>query len=690
MLRETLAGRARRETGAHQLQSTEHRAVRSLLLLAGILVALWMPPAHQPLLGWCLLALGLPLLAWRRVRPVLLAVAGAAGALLIVRQVTAPPALEAGERVLVHARVLDIPAVDESGWQFDAQIRFARHPEWPAQRWRLRLPAAMKGPAAGELWQYAVRFDPPRDAAERRMLLRARIGAQARLVEGAFNERLEPAGRSVDGLRAWLARRIGDRVADPAAAALLPALAVGVTGDVSARQWQVFNATGITHLVAISGMHVTFFAMLCMAGARRLWPLLATLPAMPRRERFAAIVGITLAACYALLSGFSVPAQRTVVMLAAWVVARQCQRCCQPAWSVAAALVAVLVFDPLAALSAGFWLSFLAVAAIVLLEGVRILPGAPLRIAIRVQWLVTIVLLPVTVSIFGSFSAVGLLANALAIPVFTLALVPVVLLATACYLVPGVLAGWCGDRLVDLATLLAQWLWPFLSWCADLPAALWRIDAPASWFLLAAPAVLLAVLPLARVPRILALGLLGAVFLLRDPRPRTGELWIDVPDAGRSGAVMLRTRGSLMLWGTGESFGARGRAFSRHVQPLLRSSGYGALDLWLPGSLSRDVQAALALGVTTMPVRRVLLPPARGVPPEMQPCVPMHWEQDGVAFDLQPSADGRACSLRASAADHALVLGGGGATQLAPTSGAVLRLVLDAGGIRQRRRDLRL
>lgn len=663
--------------------------MRSLLLLAGILFALWMPSRHQPLLGWCLLGL-VPLLCWRPLRPLLPVAAGAACALLAAGQVRYPGELHPGERVVVEARILDVPALDEAGWQFDARVVFPRQAAWPEQTWRIRLPASADPPAAGEYWQFALRFDPPRDARESRLLLRDKVSAQARQVAGPMNVRLAPAQRTLDALRERLARRIGDQVADPAVAALLPALAVGVTGAVSTRQWQVFNATGITHLVAISGMHVTFFAMLCMAGARRLWPRLAALPGMPRRERFAAGVGITLALLYALLSGFSVPAQRTVVMLAAWLVARECQRCSEPAWSVAVALVAVLLFDPLAALAAGFWLSFLAVAAIVMIEGARLAPGPALRVAARVQWLVSIVLLPVTVLIFGSFSAVGLLANALAIPVFTLLLVPLVLLATAAFMVPVPGADWCGALLVDLAALVAQWLWPFLSWCADLPGALWRTGAPLTWLLLSIMAALFVVLPLAPKLRLLSLGLLASVFLLREPRPRPGELWIDVPDAGRSAAVLLRTRSSMVLWGTGESFGARGRAFGRHVQPLLRASGYPALDVWLPGSLSRDAQVALALGLATMPVGSILLPPARAVPPEMHACDARQWQQDGIAFDLRPTTEGRACLLRMVAGEHELQLGGTSATPLPAGGTATTRLVLDAAGIRQRRRDLRL
>lgn len=656
--------------------------MRSLLLLAGILTVLWLPAGWQSLPPWAALAL-LPALAWRRLRWLLPAGVGAAVALHAVGEVTRLPPLEAGERVMVEARVAGVPALDASGWQFDAHISFPRQADWPRQRWRVRMPAALDAPAPGELWQLALRFDPPRDAGQRRLLMRDRIHAQARLVEGPFNQRLATDAGGLDGLRSRLARRIADQVADPSAASLLAALAVGVTGEVSPGQWQVFNATGITHLVAISGMHVTFFAMLSMAAARRLWRRLPVGRYLPRRELFAATVGILLALLYALLSGFSVPAQRTVVMLAAFLVARECARSSPPSASVAAAVWAVLLFDPFAALSAGFWLSFLAVGAIVMLAGARLVPGAPLRTAVRVQWLVSIALLPVTVAIFGTFSAVGLLANALAIPVFTFLLVPPILLATGAYLLPFDVGGWCGDLLVQLAAWVCVWLWPFLTWCAELPGALWHARVPYSWYLLAAPAVLLALLPVHPLRRGAALLLLACVFLLREPGPRRGELWIDVPDTSAA-TVLLRTRGHLLLWGTGESFGARGRAFARHVLPLLRDSGHDTLALWLPGSLTRDTQAALALGAASIDVQRTLLPPVRAAPPEMEHCQPEEWQWEDFHFEVEPRADGRSCLVRVARGEVELRLGDKDMA-LQPQPGRTLALVMDEKGIRQRR-----
>jgi competence protein ComEC len=402
-------------------------------------------------------------------------------------------------------------------------------------------------------------------------------------------------------------------------------------------------------------MHVTFFAMLSMGMARLLWRRLPPLARRLRRESFAAAVGIVLALGYALLSGFSVPAQRTVVMLTAFLLVRESGRAMRPAWSVATALALVLLFDPLAALSAGFWLSFMAVAAIVLIAGARLQPAAALRAALQTQWLVTLALLPATLAIFGSFSAVGMLANALAIPAFTFLLVPPVLVATAGYLLPGAGLQWCADRLVDLAAAVATALWPFLTFCAELPAAVWPALPPGSWYLLVLPAVLLALAPVQPRLRTLALCVLFSVFLQKSPRPAVGDLWVDVLDVGASSAVILRTTHRLLLYGTGEKFGSGGRTFDSRVLPQLRRSGYPALDLWVTGGLGRDVQAALLRGAALLPVQRIEVPVGQKPPPELATCEPRAWRWDEIDFRIAPHG-GRGCLLFASAGGRWLEL----------------------------------
>jgi competence protein ComEC len=629
--------------------------LRSLLLLAGVLLALWVPHSlKQPLL-WLLLAAAPVLLLRPRLRAGLLLAAGFLYAHWTAHRIEAP-AVTSTDRQLVRAHIESIPSKDGNGWQFDAMVSFPRQPQLPSQRVRLSMPEARTAPRAGETWQLAVQFSAPPSGSQARSLLRDHISSRGRIVSGALNQREAEASWSIDQLRAQVPASIDARVADPSAAALLAALAVGATGDVSLRQWRVFNATGITHLVAISGMHVTFFAMISMALARMLWRRVPPLARRVRREVFSAATGVLLALAYALLSGFSVPAQRTVVMLAAFLLVRECARASKSAWSVGAALAVVLMYDPMAALSAGFWLSFGAVASIVLVAGARLQAGSPVQAAVHVQLLVTLALLPATLAIFGSFSAVGMLANALAIPVFTFLLVPPVLLATLGYMLPWAPARWCADLLVDLAAAAAAMLWPVLARCAELAGAVWYAVAPLGWYLVALPALLLVLAPLTRGLRVAALAAVGSAFLLREPRPDEGELWLDMLDVGASSAVVLRTSGHILLYGTGEKFGSAGRSFDAQVQPVLRRSGYSQIDLWLPGGLGRDAQAALASASALLPIARIELPAADSLPPEMFPCQARSWKWDRVEFTVETHPSFRGCLLRVTINGRQIVL----------------------------------
>jgi competence protein ComEC len=589
-----------------------------------------------------------------------------------------------GDELLVQACIDSIPEPEDAGWRVDARVRFVRHPDWPARHLRLQLTGELPAPLVGDCWQYAARLSQPVSAAGRRTLLRNHLSGYARVAASPLNQRLAGGGRGLTALRARLARRIADQVADPAAAALLAALAVGATGELSVRQWQVFNATGITHLVAISGMHVTFFALLAMAVARRCWQPFAPRAWLPRRSAVAGVAGCALALLYALLAGFAVPAQRTVVMLAAFVVLRESARHAPPARGIAVAMGAVLLLDPMALLAAGFWLSFAAVSGIVLLLGGRLQMPAPLRGAVQLQWLASITLSPVTVAVFGSFSAAGVVVNMVAVPLFSLLLVPPVLLATACCMLPGPAAAWCGAALLKLAGWVAGALWPVLASCADLPGVLWRADPPYSWYLLATPAVVLALLPVAWRVRLVALALLGSVFLLDAPRPRPGALWIDARGQGASATVMLRTHSRLLLLGTSEIHGSNGRRFTRLVLPALRAAGYAQVDLWLPGTLTRDAQAALGIAAAEMPVREVLLPPVSEPPPELRTCTPVRWQWDDIEFRVQGRDDGRACLLVAQRGEHSIELGGRDIAGLAVPAAMDGALVFDAGGLARR------
>ncbi len=629
--------------------------MHALALLAGVLLALWAPASWTAALAAAVSCLGAMLLFTRWWRSGAFAVAGFFLALHGAGQVL-KATFDCGERRLVSARIESIPAAIDGGWQFDAEVSAARPPRFAPLRMRLTSRSA-QAPRVGERWHYLLQFPTPADgergASQARNLLRDHISATAVIRDSRLNHRLETAPFSIDTLRERVAQKIAARVADPSAAALLAALAVGVSGDVSTGQWRIFNATGITHLVAISGMHVTFFAMLCMGAARWAWRRLPWLAIRCRRESFTAATGIVLAFAYALLSGFSVPAQRTAVMLAAFLLARNCGRVTQPLWSVAVSLAAVLLYDPLAVLSAGFWLSFCAVACIVVIAGARLQPPGSLRAAVHVQWVVTAALLPITVMLFGTFSAIGPLVNAAAIPLFTFALVPPVLVATVFYLLPGTVAQFIGNHLVDVAAWAAATAWPYLTASADLAGALWNAHAGVAWLCLSVPAALLLLLPVAPLLRAVSGLLLLSAFLTHAPGPAWGELQVQMFDTGTSRTVLLRTARHRLLSGTGESFGSAGRRFETRILPTLLRSG-GGLDLWMLQKPDRDAMRAVTLGHARIPIHETLMGESQRAPPEFSSCSTREWTWDGVRFSLDATNGG--CWLRAQVGTHVLQL----------------------------------
>ena len=569
------------------------------------------------------------------------------------------------ERLIADVEVAGIPQVGGAAVRFDARLRFPRDPARATQFARLSWPgAAGRALRAGERWQLLLRLRPPRGTHNpgavdtERNALRDHVQAFGGVIASPLNLRLATSGPSLVRLRERLARRLVASVPDPASGALLAALAVGATGDVSREQWRIFNATGITHLVAISGMHVTLFALLAMAAARRLWRRAAAWGMRLRRDRVAACAGIALAAAYSLLAGFSVPTQRTLLMLGSFILLRDCARVARPSTSLGLAAIGVVVLDPFCTLSAGFWLSFLAVAAIVGVAGGRLLRESALRAATTVQLAVFVALLPVTLAIFGSVSLAGLVVNVVAIPLFTFVLVPLALASTALLLVlPGPLDGLLSGALLRLAEFAANISSPLLSRAADHPQALWFAAPPPYWYPLAALAVL-CVLP----PWPLRLRLAGALALLpllgAADRPRTAELRMTVLDVGGGTAVLLETRGHALLYGTGERFHSEGGSTERAVIPAALSRGLTGLDAVLLPRFDRDTGAGVTALLARMPVARRYAEPGPGgeLPPDFEPCRGgVGWEWDGWHFDLL-DLPGAGCALRAAGPGGRLLL----------------------------------
>jgi len=665
-------------------------------LLAGVLAAIgaWSEGFYHWYPGpLCALAMAAALLlAVRRGRPLAAACTGAllAGCALHGYQRLRLPATF-DERMLVRAVIEGIPERRGAMLQFTARLSplHAGTALLPGTRAALRWEQA---PVleAGEAWQLLVALRAPPASAnpgsmdEALQSLRMRLHASGQVLASPLDAKLLQATTSVDRLRGRLAQWMAAQLPERDSAALLVALAVGDTQRVSPEQWRVFNAVGITHLVAISGLHVTGFSLVAAWLAAQLWRRSPRLQCLVVRTSLAAAVGVLAAFAYALLSGWSVPAQRTLVMLACWHGLQALARRRDAATTLAAGLAGVLLLDPLAPLAAGFWLSFLAVGSL-LLAGALAPMGSrrdsgwtsTARTLLGEQAWVGAALLPVTVAVFGSVSLAGLGVNLLAIPFFSLLLVPLVLASTALALAWPALA----VPPLRLAAWIAQQAWPLLEAAANLPQALWRVQPAAWWYLLAAAALAVLLLPWRGWMRAsAALALLPLAWPQRATLS-AGEFAATVFDAGGGEAILLRTGHHALLYGDGEVHGSEGRTTARVIVPALRHYGLARLDRVLLPRVDADQGAGVAALDAALGSPPALWAGtgasdaagaargagARDLPPEFEPCQPgSGWSWEGVAFDWLP---GSGCALRVSSGAAALLLPG--AERAAGLSGAI-------------------
>ncbi|MCC7462600.1 MAG: DNA internalization-related competence protein ComEC/Rec2 [Gammaproteobacteria bacterium] len=633
-------------------------AAPALAFLAGTLAAACLPCTPPLALTVLVAAAGGVALGWHRTRRVaplllgmgfcLLTLAGDASGRLRPRD---------AERRLLDCRITTLPAASGLDTQFDADCRGAQR---PGRTLRLRVSwSAAPVLHVGETWRVLAALRAPRassnpgSADSLRALRRQRLHGFARVLASPLDRRLAAAGPGLGRLREHVADAIGRAVPERDAAALIAALAVGDTRRISAEQWRVFSATGLTHLIAISGLHVTLFGLIAAAFARRLWSASRWLVRHTGRESCALLAGLAAAAGYALLAGFSVPAQRTLIMLGAWCLTRLLHRPPGSAPPLALALVGVLLIDPLAPLAPGFWLSFAAVAALMVgahTGGAGRGIGARLRALWRAQWIVAAALLPVTAAAFGTLSWAGLALNLVAIPLFTGVLVPLVLGGVAA----GVFGESCARPWYTLAARLIEAAAPLLQAVADRDASLWHLAPPGWWYGLAAAALSLILLPWR--PRLRLAGALALIPGLwpAPTGPAPGELALTLLDTGRGLALILRTERHALLYDVGESWRTDGAVSVRTLLPALRALRIERIDRLLVPRLDRARSAGVGALLAALPVDELAAGEAGPLPPEFQPCrAGEHWSWDGVQFELLA---GRECVLRAAVAGGEAVL----------------------------------
>lgn len=356
-------------------------------------------------------------------------------------------------------------------------------------------------------------------------------------------------------------------------AGLVLALVLGDYSLVSRQQWTLFNATGTQHLVTVSGLHVGIAAML----GYWLGSVLVLRSAGLQRQRVAGASAWLIALLYSLLAGASIPTLRSLLMLSLFLLLRLRRRESGIGTVLWAAFAALVIVDPLAATSIGFWLSFGAVAVLVLGLQWRRHRQRLVANLILPQWVVFVGLAPVLLGCFSQLPLVSMLTNLLAVPWSSVIVMPALLFATLC--------GFALPALNKLVAMTLDWLCLWLAWCRDLPVEVLQLPASISnaWangaaLLALAIAAVFLLLPRGLWLRPLALVLIGAVLLSGSDRQAASDLTMDVFDVGQGLSVLVSAGGHYLLFDTGAAWGDEVDVAQIAVLPYLRSRAIDRLD----------------------------------------------------------------------------------------------------------------
>ncbi len=653
-----------------------------------------------------------------------------------------------GKNIIINGYVSGIPLNDDNVQRFDFTVtqlrvlatggrKIDQVGKYQKRPGKIRLSWYYGRPVhAGEKWQLEVRLKPPHGFMNpggfdyEAWLFQHGIHATGYVRKSNLNEHdigsseglsITKLMASMNKIRQSLAQRL-DGIADTAlpgesegsdqerSFSLIKALAMGDKSSISNQQWQVLRNTGTSHLMAISGLHVGLAAFFAYVLIRRLLPafIMKRIPA----QHVALSAGLLMALLYAMVSGLSISTQRAIIMLSVLAMMTLIRRNHRPLDALGFALILVLVFDPLAVLSAGFWFSFSAVAVIfITLSSADLSPRnlvitekgrlhaawaraySILKKWIRLQLLITLFLLPLSLFMFQQVSLVSPVANLLLIPYVSFLVVPLVLAAMLCmFILPSIVA----EELFRLAASLLDIIWPLLRSLAAQPYALWVTgDVDIVKLLVATAAMLVFYFStelssfigtcqqlICRSParqkqtvwslRFIACLMFIPLFVTTSPILDVGEYRLTVLDVGQGSAAVIQTQNHVVVFDAGAKFSDKLNAGQNVVLPYLLSQGVQSLDYLIISHGDADhIGGAQAL-LDAFPEAEVIGQDIEKlVASKKQRCVQgKKWQWDGIDFIfLSPAAEdltegeagkrnNKSCVLRVSSINGSVLFTG--------------------------------
>lgn len=495
--------------------------------------------------------------------------------------------------------------------------------------------------------------------------LEQNLAASGYVRRSDFNHKLSDSNwrQWLSHLRQVIAEHLQNSVKNKTFLPMIEALVIGDKSGLSATQWQVLQRTGTNHLMVIAGLHVGMLSGLVFLLVQLLWRTQRQLALRLAAKQAGAIAALSTAIVYSALAGFSIPTVRATVMLAVFMCALIFKRQLSLGLGLAYALFLVLLLFPLATMSVGFWLSFAAVSIIFYGMSARLAHQGWWWKWGRLQWVVSVGLIPFTLFWFQNASLISPLANTIVIPLVGFIVVPISLLGT--------LLSFCWPvvslHLFALAVLVLKLVWAILNFFAHLPMAAWQHGVSSFWvLLLAVLATLLLLAPKAWPAKWLALFLLLPLFLTHSKAPSYGQVKFTLLDVGQGLASVVQTQHHVLVFDTGAKYSANFNLGAAVVVPFLHSQGIGNLSLLMISHGDNDHIGGAESVLQAYPGTPVLTSVPERFHTAAHYCLAgEHWHWDGVNFlVLSPSSsdlgqdNNSSCVLKVSADGKSVLLTG--------------------------------
>lgn len=636
------------------------------LLLASLFVGLLLPLGFAQLPPWWLAPLLIlcAFCGWRVSlvgRYCALLLLGFCWALLFHHQALAQRLASSydGETLVVEGRIASLPEQTATGWRF--RLEGVRAIDTADALPDLRMHWWAGQPlAAGELWRFEVRLRRPRGMSNpgtfdyEAWLYASGTGGLGSVRGG---ERL--SAPSTAPWRDHLRSRFAQALEPVPQGQRLLALLLGDKGSLAKADWEVLQATGTSHLMVISGLHVGILALTVFWLTRQLlswghfnWPWPQLWLSVP--------LALMAAGVYAWLAGFAVPVQRALLMCALVSLTQLSQRRPSAVLIWLAALVTVVMLNPAAPLRAGFWLSFVAVGLLIFGLGGRLAQRGIWARWGRAQWLVYLGLWPWLLLWGMPSSASAFIVNLVAIPCISLLVLPAALLGALLE----VAFHW--PLLLQWSAIALGWLFSVLQWISGYSPLLHFANPGWLAWVTTLLGVLLLLSPLVRLLWLPALVCFLPLLCPLFERPPRGEVWVTVLDVGQGLAVHVQTAQHDLLYDAGARLSSGFDLGEAVVAPALQASGVKRLDMLLLSHADNDHAGGALAVARRIPVDRVVSGEPERLPDQLNAelCAAQHWQWDGIDFTLTPlGADGsqandRSCVLQLAAGSNGALLPG--------------------------------